>query len=238
MKRLSLVPVLLVATAGALSCGLISSDIGTFSFPLPRKTYVFNSAAWGVPAGNTMAIPCGGGPLTVQDCCNPPAPFPKPDCGAHPLVCEANVCTLKQPVTIVQPVDFKKEVPSLASVSDQHLANLSLSSLQYEVTVNSLNVAVPMLSLYLAPANVTMLPNADAQLFATVPAIPKGMPVPVTEAERTDGADAAFATFGSTLGTPFNILVGTTVTVPSGSPTPMGQINVVITGTLKAKLAL
>ncbi len=238
MKRATLsrvLTVVAVATLGALGCGLISSDITKVSFDMPKKTYTFDSASFGVPAGNSAAIPCGAAPL-VTDCCNPLGV--SAGCNAQRTVmCESAVCTLHQVVSIPQKVDFKMEVPALASVSDQHLANMSFESLNYMVVSNTLNVPVPPLQLYLAPETVTMLPSDEAVLFGTVDMIPAGQ-TPSGSIHKTDDADATFARFGSTLGTPFNILIGTTIVVPSGSPTPTGRVQVAVTGTFAAKLAL
>jgi hypothetical protein len=240
MKRVTLSRVLTVvsvATLGALGCGLISSDVTKVSFNLPMKTYTFDSASFGVPAGNTVAVACGGA-SPIQDCCNPPAPLPSPSCSAQRTVpCESAVCTLHQVVSIPQPIDFKKEVPQLASVSDQHLANMSFESLNYAVTSNTLNVAVPQLQLYLAPGTVTMLPSDQAVPFGTVDMIPAGQ-TPSGSITKADDADATFARFGSDLTAPFNILIGTTIVVPSGSPTPTGRVSVAVTGSFAAKLAL
>jgi hypothetical protein len=242
MKRATLSRVLTVVCVavvttffGAFGCGLISSDITKVTFDLPMKTYIFDSASFGVPAGNTAAIPCGAAPL-VTDCCNPLGV----NAGCSPqrsVMCEAAVCTLHQVVSIPQKVDFKKEVPQLASVSDQHLANMSFEALNYAVTANTLNVAVPPLQLYLAPGSVTTLPSDQAVLFGTVDTIPAGQ-TPSGSIKKEADADATFARFGSDLSAPFNILIGTTIVVPSGTPTPTGRVSVAVTGTFAAKLAL
>jgi hypothetical protein len=242
MKRATLSRVLavlcvaIVATlGGVLGCGLISTDVTKVAFDLPMKTYTFDSASFGVPAGNTAPIPCGSAPL-VTDCCNPFGV--SAGCNAQRSVkCEAAVCTLHQVVSIPQKVDFKKEVPQLASVSNQHLANLSFEALNYAVTANTLNVAVPPLQLYLAPGSVTTLPSDEAVLFGTVDMIPAGQ-TPSGSITKAADADATFAKFGSDLSAPFNILIGTTIVVPSGTPTPTGRVSVAVTGRFAAKLDL
>ena len=218
---------------GSLGCGLISSDITRVTFDLPAKTYSFNSAQWGIPAGNTVAVPCGGA-SPVQDCCNPPAPLPKPNCTANPIVCEASVCTLKQPVTVAQKMDLKMEVPQLSSVSNQSVVDISLTSLHYDA-VSTLNVDVPALELFLADDGVMSATDASAMKFGTVPSIPKGTS-PSGDVVLEPNADALFAARGHMFGTPFNFIATTTISVPSGSPTPNGAITVTVTGKAAAKL--
>jgi hypothetical protein len=235
-RVLTVLSVAAVATLGSvLGCGLISTDVTKVTFDLPMKTYTFDSASFGVPAGNSAPIPCGAAPF-VTDCCNPLGV--SAGCNAQRSVkCEAAVCTLHQVVSIPQTVDFKKEVPQLASVSNQHLANLSFQALNYTVTANTLNVAVPPLQLYLAPGSVTTLPSDQAVLFGTVDMIPAGQ-TPSGSIKKEADADATFARFGADLSAPFNILIGTTIVVPSGTPTPTGRVSVAVTGTFAAKLDL
>jgi hypothetical protein len=238
MKRATLSRVLTcvsVAALGVLGCGLISTDVTKVTFDLPMKTYTFDSASFGVPTANSAPIPCGAAPL-VTDCCNPLGV--SVGCNAQrSVMCESAKCVLHQIVSIPQKVDFKKEVPQLASVSDQHLANMSFEALNYAVTANTLNVAVPQLQLYLAPGTVTTLPSDQAVLFGTVDMIPAGQ-TPSGSITKQADADATFAQFGSDLSVPFNILIGTTIVVPSGTPTPTGHVSVAVTGTFAAKLAL
>jgi len=225
---------------GAVGCGLISSDITKVTFDLPAKTYSFDTAQWGIPAGNTVAVHCGApdnlATATIMDCCNPPAlpGLTKPDCNAHPLVCEGTpmVCTLKQPVTVAQKMDLKMEVPQLSSISNQSLVDISLSNLHY-VAVSTLNVDIPPLELYLADDGVT--DSSQGMKFGTVPTIPKGTS-PSGDVVLEPGADALFAARGHTFGTPFNFIATTTVSVPSGSPAPTGMITVTVTGKAAAKL--
>jgi hypothetical protein len=238
MKRATLSRVLTVvslATLGPLGCGLISSDVTKVTYPLPTRTYSFNSATWGVPATTTVAVPCGGS-NPIQDCCNPPAPLPKPMCAppTTTLACEASVCTFKQLVSIVSAVNLK-DVQQLSTASK--LANVSLQSLDYAVTTNTLNVAVPPLTLYLAPMGVTDPNSAQAVKFGTVPSI-AAMQMPTGSVQLEPDSDATFATFAADLSVPFGIIAATTVSVPSGSATPQGALSVDVTGTFAAKLAL
>ncbi|HVZ74816.1 MAG TPA: hypothetical protein VHJ20_20680 [Polyangia bacterium] len=230
----------IIVGAAAVGCGLISSDVTAVHYPLPTKTYTFDTASWGVPAGNTTKINCGSADnvltMTVMDCCNPPTPIPKPTCAPPKttFACEANVCTYKQLVSIVSTVNLK-DVQQLQSATS--IANISLDDLDYNVTMNTLNTAVPPLTLYLAPMGVTDPSDAQAKKFGTVPSIPAGQLKMDAVALEPD-SDTTFASFASNLAAPFNIIIATTASVPSGSPTPQGSLTVVVTGQFKAKLSL
>jgi hypothetical protein len=236
MRHLSVVRVLGPLVLGALGCGLISSDITKLSFDLPTKMYVFDSQTLKVPAGGFPAVPCGGAADIVQDCCNPPAPLPKPDCVATPLVCESSVCTLKYKISVAQTMDLKKEVPQLSSVNNQSLADISLAHMRYDV-VSTLNIDLPPLELYLAAAGVMDATDPSATKFGTVPSIPAGMTASGEIIKEPD-ADQTFAVYGHAFGTPFNFIATTTVSLPSGSQTPTGRIDITINGQVSAKLSL
>jgi hypothetical protein len=242
MRQLTVSRVVGLLFVGALGCGLINSDVTKVTFDLPSKTYSFDSSKAGVPANfSTVKINCGTPDnlltMTVMDCCNPPAASPiKPNCTANPVKCESAVCTLEQPVTVVQSMNLKNEVPQLMSVNDQHLANISLETLHYEA-MSTLNVDIPALDLYLGPSAAMGPMDAGVIHFGTVPAIAHGTS-PSGDVVLDADADATFSSFGYTFGTPFNFIASTTVRVPSGSPAPTGMVTVTVSGKIAAKLAL
>jgi hypothetical protein len=232
--RLSYVSLVFVT----FGCGLISSDIASVSFDLPTKSYSFdtNNGMWKLPTGTFPEIPCGDG-LPIMDCCNPPDPLPKPNCAATPLTCEANaggtnVCTLRFPVSVVQSLDLKKEVPALASFSNQSIIKVTISQIRYNFD-STMNVDLPEVALYLAPDGVTSADDPSAQKFGTVPVTP-AMMSGQAQVVLEPTAGALFAERSQHLGTPFNFIATTTVVVPSGTPIPSGAVTLQITGRAKA----
>jgi hypothetical protein len=218
-------------------CGLISSDIATFTFQLPSKSFSFDtaSAGWKAPPSYYNApVPCGAG-QAVADCCNPPAPAPKPDCSATPsqLACVSSVCALQFPFSVSQNIDLKKEVPSLSSLGGQTLASISIKQIQYTIA-STMNVALPAMDIYVAPATVTTLPSAMATKFGTVPATPAGA-TKSGDVVMDPAGQATFSQYLSAFTTPFNLIAYTVVVLPSGSPTPTGKVDVTVTGTISAK---
>jgi hypothetical protein len=208
--------------AGLVGCGLISSDITKLTFDLPAQTYKFDSATFGIPAGSTMKVPCGGS-NAVQTC-------------PSPSVCLASVCTLEQPLTVSSMINLKMQSPELASLSDQHLANVTLESLRY-TAVSTLNVASPPFDLYLAASGVTDPKSAMAMKFGTIPAVPAGK-TQSGDIAQTAGAAALFSSYATNFTTPFNVIGAATLIVPSGTPNPTGTFTITITGSISAKPSL
>jgi hypothetical protein len=231
--KLSYLMVMGLALSGAASCGLISSDILSTTFSLPAKSYAFNTSVWHLPEGSFPAISCGAGQL-VEDCCNPPDPLPKPDCSVNMLSCDDALCTLHVPISVDQTMDLKKEVPALSSFSNQSLIDVTITKITY-VFASTMNVDLPPVELFIAPAGVTSADDPTAQKFGTTRVIPAG-------ASGEDmvvlapNAGAVFADKAHHFGTPFNFIARTSVVIPSGSPIPSGGVNLTVQGTAKASL--
>jgi hypothetical protein len=214
-------------------CGLIDSDVARIRFQLPAKTYSFNTSMFNLPSGSTPEVPCGAG-QTVTDCCNPPQPLPMPDCAMTQLVCEPNgagtsVCTAVVAASVAQAVNLSAEVPSLSSATS--LVDIRIEQIEYAVPANTLTVDVPPLSLYLAPAGVTDAADPRAVKFGTVPVIP-AMSTASGVVMPEPNANATLASFASDPSMPFSIIGTTTIHVPSGTPTPTGAIQIVVSGEL------
>jgi hypothetical protein len=234
MTSLARVGALLLGTA---SCGLISSDITAVTFPLPAKSFQFDSASLNIPAGNTTSVPCGAGQL-VTNCCAPPAPLPAPNCSmpgttidCPPSSGGVSVCTAHVTVSQSVPMNLGQESPQLAGKSS--FANLSIKQISYAVDSNSLNIDVPPVIIYLAAEGVT--DPAQATKFGTVPAIAAGK-TPSGNVVLESNAAATFSSVAHDLSKPFNFIAATTVDVPSGSPTPSGAIQITVAGMLSASL--
>jgi hypothetical protein len=228
MRRLVLASLLALAAG----CGLISSDVASIKFQLPRRTYSFDASSFNVPAGVTGDVPCGDGQLVV-DCCNPPAPLPAPDCATTPLTCEqnengVNVCMAQATVSQSQTMNLGQDVKELSSFTG--LVTIKINRISYEVTANTLNIAVPDIALYLAPSGVTDPNDPSARKFGTLPAIAAG-DTPSGDVVLEPDANQVLAAFTSNIQAPFTFIAGTTLKV---SHSPTGKIDVAITGQLTA----
>jgi hypothetical protein len=216
MRSLSLARFSGLLLLGALGCGLISSDITKVTFALPEKHYTFNAQQFALPPGTpNMQLPCVGGACP------------------SPLMCDANVCSAHIPLTVYNPINLKMDVGVLMSVNSQTIADITLESLTYNV-MNTSNIAMPEIDLYLAPDGTTTPTGPGAQKFGTVPAIPAGTNM-MGDVVKEPGADALFTMFGQNFGTPFNFIAAATVVVPTGT-NPTGMIDIIIDGTIAAKL--
>jgi hypothetical protein len=139
------------------------------------------------------------------------------------------VCTAAVKVSVAQAVNFSAEVPDLAGATS--LVDLRIERIDYRVPSNTLNVDVPPLALYLAPAGVTDYRDPNAVKFGTIPLIPA-----MTTASGTvipePNANTDLARFAADPSTPFAFIAATELKVASGSPTPTGAIQIVVSGQL------
>src|SRR6266496_3987956 len=159
-----------------VGCGLISATSDEIKFNLPPRMYSFDSSSFGVPAGLSQEIPCGTGQV-VMDCCHPPMlpGVPAPDCSTNQITCEQNengmdVCMAQAKVSQSQTMNLGQDVQQLSGLTG--LVSISIKRISYEVTVNTLDVNVPDVVLYLAPSGVTDPSDPSAKKFGTLQAIP------------------------------------------------------------------
>ncbi len=244
MERLSfglrgVAPALLFALGG---CVLISSDVTRLKIQLSEQSYTFDTSMWGnLPTGSTVAVPCGTGVGQVPDCCNPPAGLgiPMPNCATTPIVCAPspsdateNVCTAEIPESVASVVNLSSVASNPASAV---LKDVQISSITYTTSNNTLNVALPELTVYLAPQGVTDPTDSRAMRFGTIPSIPAGANES-GKMELVSNSGAVFQTFAANVSTPFELIATTTVIIPSGTPIPSGHVTIAIQGTLTTQL--
>jgi hypothetical protein len=225
----------------ASGCGILSSDIASISFNLPARHYVFDTAAWKLPAATLPSIPC----TPSEMCCTLAQQLVGYDCATNPaLICDASTCAVSVPVeTPPQTIDLKMQVPELSSFgSSQSLANVSISQIKYDVT-STLNLELPPVELFLAPVGVTSTSDPQAHKFGTVPATPAAMlngtvltPTKITGTVMLEpDAGATFANYAYHFGTPFQFLGRATVVIRGGDSTPTGSVDIIVSGKVTAK---
>src|SRR5664279_4856645 len=195
--------VIWAVVVGLAGCGLISSDVTTFTFQLPSKSFSFDTASsmWKAPPGTFPAVSCGTSQV-VTDCCHPPAPSPQPDCAATPLACVNSVCVLQFPVTVTQRIDLKMEAPELSSLSGQTLAAITVKQIQYTI-VSSMNVELPQIDIFMAPDGVTSIDDPSARKFGSLPPTPAGA-TRSGDVLLDPNGQAVFSSYASHFTTPFN----------------------------------
>lgn len=216
----------LVASALASGCGLISSDVTNFNLDLPEKRFSVDTASWDVDpqaADVFFNTTCSS---STQ--CNTAAEAAcAMDCTG---TCDASSrCELNLDVSLHQGVNLVMEKPELQSINDEPVIKVTIDSVTYAVATNTLNVDTPELAVYVAPMSIMDPKAPEAKKIGTIPAVPAG----TTIAEfrdivfTSDGKQQLIAVMNN-YQTPFNVLVGATLTVAAGEPIPMGKLDAAV----------
>src|SRR5688572_22367367 len=201
----------LAAAVSSAACGLISSDVTNFDLTLPSKEFSVDAMSWEVTDQEAQA-------LLATDCSAAPAICNSAAQQACPMNCEGecnattSTCDLTLAISLYQGVDLLMEKPELQSINDEPVIKVVIDSVTWEVTMNSLNVATPPMTVFVAPMSV-MDPNSpEAKPVGTIDSVEAG--------EITDGPrPIAFTATGkadliaamSTFKTPFNVIVGSAI---------------------------
>ena len=225
MSSLHLGAALLVCASG---CGLISSDATTYDLDLPAKSFSVDANGWMVDADHAhtllqtscAAAPAVCGAAAMQACGK--------DCTG---TCDASThtCDLSLGVSLYQAVDLVAEVPALAQIDVSSVLSVTIDDVAYEVTANTLDIATPPLTIYVAPSSVMSPSDPAAKPIGTVASVPSM--TKTTSAQTVvfvDGGKAALSAAMSSYKTPFNILVGATVTVTAEDQVPTGRLDAVV----------
>jgi hypothetical protein len=222
----------LFLAVGLIGCSL---DITRVTFDLPNETYNFDTSMWGnlPPAAAGAMFPSI--PCTDDTQCCTLAAAANLSCSMTPMTCPSGTCQAQIPESTYQPVNLAMQVGQLATFPGHSLLNVSIGSITYQVSNNTLNVDLPPILIYLAPDGVTDPNDPQASLFGTVPAIAAGTN-PSGSVTKTANADAVFEMYTKNVSTTFNIIAGATVVIAAGTPVPNGHITVTVGGTVTAKL--
>jgi hypothetical protein len=153
-----------------------------------------------------------------------------------PLICKATdstaACAAEIPEAISTTINLAMQVVFLSKYAS--LGNISSSSITCRVSNNSLNVALPPLSIHLAPMAVTDPTDPRAELFGTTQAMPAATDS-ITTVQLVSNAPAIFQMFTENLSTPFNFVATRPVEIVAGTPVPMGPVTISITRTICAQ---
>ena len=216
----------LVVSLLLASCGLISSDVTNFDLTLPDKKFSIDTGSWQVnqTAANlylsqscTTSTTCSS--LVTQAC----------KMGCSGSCSPTHTCDLSLDVSLLQPVDLVMEKPELKTINDEPVIKVTIDSVTYEVTSNTLNVDTPEVTVYVAPMSVIKPTDPMAKPIGTIAPVPAGQtttgpqPIMFTPTGKTD-----LVNIMSTFKTPFNVLVGTSLVVKSGQPVPAGKLDAVV----------
>jgi hypothetical protein len=220
---------LTLGTAGLAGCGLISSDVTNFDLTLPDKKFTVDASGWQVDSAQAdayLAMDCSDRPnvcsTAVQLACTMNC---SGTCNA------AYTCDLSLDISRSQAVDLVSEKPELKAINDEPLIEVTVDSVSYEITSNTLTVDTPELTVYVAPISTVSVDRFDSQIKAigTIPAIPAGQVTAHTEQLRfTPTGRAELVNIMSTFKTPFNVLVGSSIVITRGQAMPTGKLEAVV----------
>jgi hypothetical protein len=216
----------------ATGCGLISSDVTDFELSLPDKKFTIDASGWQVDTTNSSSGLFTNGQLNSVQCNSAPMKCSS----AVALVCSmdcsgscnttSDSCELSLDVSRPLKVDLLTDQPELKTINDQPVIKVTIDSVTYQVTGNTLNVDTPTVNVYVAPISVLKTNDPMAMLIGTIPAVPKmttsSDPQPLA---FTPTGKAALINIMSTFKTPFNVLVGSSLVVRAGQALPTGKLD-------------
>jgi hypothetical protein len=218
----------------ATGCGLISSDVTDFELSLPDKKFTIDASGWQVDTMNSSSGLFTNGQLNAVQCNSAPMKCSS----AVALVCSmdcsgscnttSNSCELSLDVSRPLKVDLLTDEPDLKTINDQPVIKVSIDSVTYAVTANSLNVDTPAIDVYVAPISALQADDPQAKLIGTIPAIPRGTTSDYQALEFTPTGKASLVNIMSTFKTPFNVLVVSHLVVRAGQMLPTGKLDAVV----------
>ncbi len=223
MTYLRLAPLLLAG-----GCGLVSSDVTDFDLTLPDKTFTIDAMSWQVNSQQAqafLATSCASMPTV----CNSAAQQACASGCSGTCDTGTQTCDLSLAVSLYNKVDLVMEKPELATINSEPVIKVTIDSVTYDVTQNTLNVDTPAMTIFVAPASVMDPSDPMAKAVGTLDGVMAGTTTTMSQTLMfTDTGKQTLIDTMSTFRTPFNIIVGSTLEVKSGDPVPMGQLTAVV----------
>lgn len=208
-------------------CGLIDSDVTNFDLSLPEKAFSVDASGWQVDQAEADAIlstSCGSAPSVCMTAAM----------NACPMNCTGtcstttDTCELGLKVGIYKGIDLVMEKPELKQINDRAIIDVTIDSVTYTVTANSLNVETPAMKVLVAPMSIMDPDDPMAVQIGTIEPIPAGATVATRDMTFTAGGRDALRDIMSTYKNPFNVIVGTTIVVGQGDLVPTGKLDAVV----------
>lgn len=214
----------------AAGCGLISSDVTNFDLMLPDKKFTIDASGWQV---DTTKDPFNNGTLVSVSCSTVPGV-----CSMVSQACSSGCtgtcdtvsdsCELSLDVNRPLKVDLLTEQPELKTINDQPVIKVSIDSVTYAITSNTLNVDTPAVNVYVAPLSALKPTDPQAKLIGTIPPIPKMTTSDFQPLMFTPTGKADLVHIMSTFKTPFNVLVASSLVVRAGQMLPTGKLDAAV----------
>jgi hypothetical protein len=213
------------------ACGLIDSDVTNFDLTLPDKTFSVDASGWNVDqqaADAFLATSCGSSPMICSSAAMQACPM---NCSGSCNMTTSK-CELELNVSAYKGIDLVMEKPELSTINDKPVIKVTIDSVQYAVTANTLNVATPEMGVYVAPITVMDPKDPMAKQIGIIESVPAGATVATRDLTYTATGKQTLVDTMSTYKTPFNVIVGTSaespIVIQQGDPVPMGKLDAVI----------
>lgn len=234
MRRVLFAIMAALAVSPAASCGLISSDITDFDLAIPKKTFSVDTAQWMISSSVSMSGMVPSIPCPPADCAAAATMFC--DNGACTAECVADMtCTAHVPISIRQMFDLATEVDELKTIDEQAVISVTVETIAFEINTNTLNMATPQLTVYMAPQAVTDPSDMRAEPIGIILPI-QPLFVGVGQVDLTATGRNSMERFMADFRTPFNIIVAGTADMAAGDPVPQGALAGSVTVTAHAGL--
>ena len=217
----------------ASGCGLIESDVSNFDLTLPDKAFSVDASGWQVSqqaADTFLNMSCSGSmnicaSAAMQACPMNCAGF----CGT------TGKCELQLNISAYKSIYLEMEKPELQSINDKPVIKVTIDSVRYTVTGNTLNVPTPDMYVYVAPITVMDPKDPMAKKIGVIASVPAGATVAARDMMYTPNGQQLLVDTMSTYKTPFNVIIGTgglaedpKLVIKAGDPVPMGKLDAVI----------
>ncbi|HEY5947478.1 MAG TPA: hypothetical protein VIV40_18370, partial [Kofleriaceae bacterium] len=189
------------------SCGLIDSDVTNFDLTLPDKAFSVDASGWQVnqmAADTFLAMSCSGSPSICSSAATQACPM---NCTGRCGM--ASTCELELNISAYKPIDLVMEKPELNQINDKPVIKVTIDSVRYAVSANTLNVATPEMGVYVAPITVMDPKDPNAKQVGIIASVPAGATVATRDMTYTTDGKQTLVDTMSTYKNPFNVIVGT-----------------------------
>jgi hypothetical protein len=141
---------------------------------------------------------------------------------------ETDTCQLQIVMQLWQTVDMSTDNPEINTVADEPVVSVTIDSIAYQVTSNTMNVETPAFTVYAAPSTIMSTGDPEARAIGTIPPVPPATLIPETDIAITaEGQSALESRMGDYM-TPFNIIVGSEILVNDGDTVPQGRLTAIV----------
>jgi hypothetical protein len=226
----------LAALLGGAGCGLVDSDVTDIDISLPEREVTVDTADWQLSSNERLqAVDCS---QDQQICSTGLAEL----CGSED-VCSGscgngNRCEVSVRVALWHTFDLGAERPELQQIEGQPLVEVRIDRVYYTVEENSLDVASPPLTVYVAPEGIMAPEDNQAQVVGRIAPVPAMTTIDEADVELTPEGKDHLAARMKDYDTPFNLIVGSELTIEAGDKLPHGRMVTVVKATAVASTGL